>query len=639
MPYHILLVDDDHYFRNEFREFMEDFDVIEAANGQEALKILKKPHTIDLIILDEHMPGIRGTELLEKVHAISPNTQTIILTGQSSKQVAINAVKGQATDYIEKPLTTKKIEKIKDLLLSSNRGEKDKPTSGIKGKIEQAKYFAERNYDKKLTLNDVANEVCLSPKYLSRIFKEKTGMSFLDYKLQLRIEKAKELLKESGDNIEEISYKLGYQNPESFGKVFRKITQLTPREYREQENQKLDTQKLKKDHVQRKEYRDLLIANKVLSNAKGAIIEYDLKGKIISWSKTAERLYGWKEKEMMGKFCENKYLKNRMKFLANISHKEEKVKEKKEFESKQRTASGKVLDVWCKIFPVRDSKKKIEYFITFQRNISGRKKRQFKNIIKELDGVKKEKEIAEKTIKTNETDLTQARLQLERERYFAGLGKLAAIVAHEMRRPINNIQMAVWNLKNKNENPSLNGNIACIEEMVDESEQIINNLLNYSRIKLPIYKQVVIFKLLNHCIDATQKRFRLNKVEVIKNLQHLNQKKLPTDSLQFKQIISNIIMNAYEALLDNKKGKIAINTETTKSHLIIKINDNGRGIAKKDLEKIYEPFFSKKPKGTGLGLSICREIIALHNGSIDIESKINKGTTVTIQLPLKNNKT
>lgn len=637
MPYHVLLVDDDHYFRTEFKEFMLDFDVIEAPNGKEALKILQRPHSIDLIILDEQLPDTRGTDLLKKVHSISPKTHTIILTGHSSKEVAIDAVKGQATYYIEKPLTTKKIEEIRHLLLSAPQGEKDRSTSGIKGNIEQAKYFAERNYDKKLTLNDVAKEVHLSPKYLSRIFKEKTGMSFMEYKLQLRMEKAKGLLKESGDTIEEISYKLGYQNPESFGKIFKKMTRLSPREYREQKNKKISARKLKKDHVHRKEYREVLIANKVLSEAKGAIVEYDLKGQIIGWSKSAERFYGWKEKEMLGTACKNTSLRKKIKSLAKISHEEVSVQEG--FEIKQRTKSGKVLDTWCKIFPVRDSKKRVEYCITFERDISERKKKQLKGVITELDEIKKEKATAVKIIEEKERALYRTRLHLERERYFAGLGRLAAIVAHEMRRPISSIQMAAWIIKRKNQNPALNGNIACIENMVEESDQIISNLLNYSRIKKPIYKQVFIVPLLNRCLDSIQKLFSSKKAELKKDLRQLTRKRFYTDPVQFKEIVSNIIMNAYEAFPDKKKGTITLTAETTKNELILKISDTGSGIAKDDLEKVYEPFFSRKHKGTGLGLSVCREIIALHEGRIDIDSKINKGTTVIIQLPLKKKNT
>jgi len=234
MLYRILIVDDDADFRYEFREFMHDFDVIEAGKAEEAVKILKKAHQIDLIILDERLPGTKGTHLLKDLKRIAPEVPVVILTGYSTKDVAVDALRGEAKDFIEKPLTKESVEKIRHYLLSVRKGEKDRTISGTKGKIERARYFIERNHDKKLTLEDVAHEVCLSPKYLSRLFKETTGHGFNDYKLQLRIERAKKLLSETGDNIEEISHKLGYENPESFIRIFREHTGMSPRQFRDE---------------------------------------------------------------------------------------------------------------------------------------------------------------------------------------------------------------------------------------------------------------------------------------------------------------------------------------------------------------------------------------------------------------------
>jgi two-component system, response regulator YesN len=103
----------------------------------------------------------------------------------------------------------------------------------MKDKIERVKQFTEKNYDKKISLEDVAELVFLSPKYFSRIFKEVTGIGFNDYKLEVKINRAKEMLENSGFNVDEIAYKIGYENPESFIRIFKKNTSHTPTEYRE----------------------------------------------------------------------------------------------------------------------------------------------------------------------------------------------------------------------------------------------------------------------------------------------------------------------------------------------------------------------------------------------------------------------
>src|SRR3989338_2779539 len=105
MSYQILLVDDDSDFREEMRECLSQrYRVIEAASGEEALDLIKQPNAIDVVILDVIMPGLRGTDVLKQMRQVNPNLGIVMLTGQSSKDAAIEAVKGHADDYIEKPL-------------------------------------------------------------------------------------------------------------------------------------------------------------------------------------------------------------------------------------------------------------------------------------------------------------------------------------------------------------------------------------------------------------------------------------------------------------------------------------------------------------------------------------------------------
>lgn len=228
----ILLVDDDRIFRDEFKYSFEEYGIIEASCGEEAIKILKRPNEIDLVILDVRMPGINGIEVLSKIKKMSPDVTIIILTGYSSKDVAVEALREKADDYIEKPLDVEATRVILDKALEGKKGDSDYTGTDIEAKIERVKHFLERNCFRKVTLNDAANLVYLSPKYLSRIFKEYTRTGFNEYKLRLKINKAKTLLKKTSYNINQVSDKLGYENTESFIKCFKKITGSTPTDYR-----------------------------------------------------------------------------------------------------------------------------------------------------------------------------------------------------------------------------------------------------------------------------------------------------------------------------------------------------------------------------------------------------------------------
>jgi len=112
---------------------------------------------------------------------------------------------------------------------------------------------------------------------------------------------------------------------------------------------------------------------------------------------------------------------------------------------------------------------------------------------------------------------------------------------------------------------------------------------------------------------------------------------IEADPVQLTEVFNNVLNNAYESF-GSRRGKIRIWIRCSKKWLKVSIKDNGQGIGSEDLKKIFEPFFSTKAKGIGLGLPLCHQIIDLHNGKIEIASKIGKGTTVTIMLPLGNSK-
>jgi two-component system, response regulator YesN len=238
MAYQILIVDDDADFREEIRDCLDGYTAIEASDGPEALAILKKPNAIDLVILDAVMPLISGIEVLQKIKKIKPGLPIIMLTGQSSKDIAIDALKGRADDYIEKPINIGKFLETVQSTLAAKVRKGFTAINGIHAKIEQAKHFIERNFDKKVTLEDVAGQVCLSPKYLSRIFQEIVGQSFNEYRLSIKTAQACEFLRNSDYTITEISFRLGYQNLESFIRMFEKMMKLSPTQYRHKHQKK-----------------------------------------------------------------------------------------------------------------------------------------------------------------------------------------------------------------------------------------------------------------------------------------------------------------------------------------------------------------------------------------------------------------
>lgn len=237
----ILIVDDDEDLRSELGSFLEDYGVIGASSGQEALRILSRANEIGLVILDVMMPGINGLDVLTEIKKTNPGLKVVILTGHSSKDVAVEALRNRADDYIEKPVFSDKIKETVEKFLEGDNG--GQYPLDLKGKIEKIRRFVERNCYKKTTLQDAAKSIFLSPKYLSRVFKEKAGIGFSEYKLRIKIAKAKDLLVKTAFNVNQISERLGYENTESFIRQFKKFTKLTPAVYRKKSLKKKTSKK------------------------------------------------------------------------------------------------------------------------------------------------------------------------------------------------------------------------------------------------------------------------------------------------------------------------------------------------------------------------------------------------------------
>jgi two-component system, response regulator YesN len=238
IPNKILLVDDDPIFREEFKDCFEEYGIREAASGEEALRILKMPNEIDLVILDVKMYGMDGIEVLSRIKEMDPTLTTIILTASGSKDTVIDALKARADDYIEKPLDIEATREIIEQALDAKVIKEKSSLSHVEDKIKRIKNFIERNALKKVSLKDAANIVSLSPKYLSRIFEEQTGKGFNEYRLKLKVERAKEILAKTSYTIDEIADRLGYKNTESFTRIFKGIDGHTPTAYRKIEIRK-----------------------------------------------------------------------------------------------------------------------------------------------------------------------------------------------------------------------------------------------------------------------------------------------------------------------------------------------------------------------------------------------------------------
>jgi two-component system, NtrC family, sensor kinase len=246
-------------------------------------------------------------------------------------------------------------------------------------------------------------------------------------------------------------------------------------------------------------------------------------------------------------------------------------------------------------------------------------------------------------IKLSDQDREKAVGQSEHASKMASIGRLAAGVAHEINNPLAIINEKAGLMKdilevsgnipdNKDKFLSL---ISGIAESVNRCRTITHRLLGFSR-RMEISQDAIDMNdAIQEVIGFLEKEILYRNIQLELSLQE-NLPKIITDKGQVQQVFLNIINNAIDALKEN--GRISVTTYAKDDTFIgIAIKDNGSGIPKENLKHIFEPFYStkEKGKGTGLGLSISYGIVQKLGGTILVESELNKGTTFSVELPLK----
>ncbi len=350
----------------------------------------------------------------------------------------------------------------------------------------------------------------------------------------------------------------------------------------------------------------------------------DTAQRITSWNRRAEEVTGYTVEEVIGKKCTIFTEYPCREYCGVFSKKIKKPITNKECTIKRN--DGHLRIVLKNADLIKDENRTIIGAIESFEDITERKKAEAV--------LKRDKATLEMLVNKKTKELLAAVEKFNKVKRLSDIGALTAIIAHELRNPLAAIRTAAYNIKRKVQNPSLDSHLQNIEKKVLEADQIIDNVLIYSRIKPPQFEKAKLYNLLDECIATAKIRFPDCRISIRKICKTPKECFVEADQLQLKEVFSNILNNAYESF-KKKKGGITIRSWFDKQgHFNISFEDKGVGIMPEDLKRTTEPFFTTKKNGVGLGLAICDQIVNLHNGNMKIESKVGKGTTVTITLPV-----
>ena len=479
----ILVVDDTATNQEILKRALEKggFQVIQAYDGIAALDMAEKERPA-LMILDIMMPKMDGIDVLKRVKIMDPNLLVVMMTAHGSEQIAVEAMKLGADDYLTKPFHPKDVTALADKLIKER------------------------------------------------------GVRLENLKLKEKVERAERYLAHLVDSVNE------------------------------------------------------------------AIISTDSNGKILSFNKAAEGLWGMRSENVVGKGIEDLFFKGKNPhYVERIL---EETKERGSFE-------GEFLFL-------RDDRTTFPGHFNTSMIKGEESRRGLVAVVRDL---------------TIEKQLQQ---QLVESQKLASLGKVVEGVAHEVRNPLLSIGGFARRISNKTEegDPAKKYLHAIIKD-VERLEKMVNDIeeyVNFSKLHKLTYDALDIAAILKNLLEGFKDRMASAKVSSSLNLSP----SLPTiyaNEVYIAELFSCIIENAIEAMPDG--GKLDITIKVEDNYIVTEVADTGIGIPKGKEGEIFDPFFTSKMSGAGLGLTKCHMIVSDNKGYIRVDSTPGEGTVFTIGLPVE----
>lgn len=245
-------------------------------------------------------------------------------------------------------------------------------------------------------------------------------------------------------------------------------------------------------------------------------------------------------------------------------------------------------------------------------------------------------------------DITQ-QMQLEEQlvhsEKLAGMGLLARSIAHEVGNPLSIMNSTLQYIQGTlldHGNENLREAIETIMDNIHQMHTLLRSLSDFTGSKRPQFEFCNLQRMLSQLLAFISREAEIRNISIHREFDE-GIPNCEIDSREIKQLFLNLFKNAIEAMPQGGKLRVRMqlvpkDLPRNEDRMLVEISDTGMGISRTEMQYIFRPFYSTKPKGTGLGLSFCRRVAEEHGGEISAKSRVGKGTTFMVALPIRQGK-
>ena len=236
-------------------------------------------------------------------------------------------------------------------------------------------------------------------------------------------------------------------------------------------------------------------------------------------------------------------------------------------------------------------------------------------------------------VNRQQSRLIEARERVAHTEKVATLGRVAAQVAHEVRNPLAGLLLYSLHLKSKVAGEIADSEVQLIDRIIDTINRLTSTteeILNFDRPVKLAPRWVDLNRLIHDVIQLLKSQISANGIEATLRLCNPNLMGM-LDEASISAALLNLVLNAVQAMPDG--GRLTISSGEDGEIIWLVLTDTGSGIAQERLKHIFEPFHTTKSRGLGLGMSYAQKMVEQHGGRISVESQLDKGTQVRIELP------